>query len=111
MTFDFGEVPPLPACSTSECPNGHKWMPLLQIGQCPGCKAPLLALKMVNCPICNEPVAKLMLRVEHLPQGGTITALCAGHATLNDVTIVELLHQHAQQEQEQHVEREMPQKV
>lgn len=108
---DFGPEAPIAKCSTSKCSAGHVWTPVIQMAKCPGCDAPMLVVKMVNCPMCNEPVRSTTLRVEHCPHGGQITAVCLGHASLNEVLAVEFTHEHAQQEQDKHVVREMISKV
>lgn len=74
---------------------------------CPGCKEQLLAMMMVNCPVCNEPVAKTEIRSDHMPQGGAITPICRGSASLADITTIVLEHTHAQRIAESYSDRPM----
>lgn len=111
-TIDFGgPTQTIQPCSYNTCSAGHIWMPQMQITQCPGCRAPMLAVKMLQCPICNEPVVKLVFRSEHLPQGGQITPMCYGAASLNEVQVITVARQHAAQEQSKHEVREMISKI
>lgn len=103
-------TPPEP-CTRSTCPNGHVWIPIVQLVPCPACRAPLVAMKMINCPVCNEPTRNLRLRVDHLaPQGGIAPACIGGHS-FAEIAFLEHMHTHAAHEQAHHVEREMPQKL
>ena len=111
VPVNFEEAPSFPLCSKNVCSRGHEWLPHISLAKCPGCGAPIVAVKMVQCPICNEPVAKLQLRSEHLPQGGSITALCAGSATLNEVIVMEIERQHSSQEQSSYKDREVISKI
>lgn len=110
-TIDFGEAPSVDPCSYNECPQGHKWPPVLRVAQCPGCGGPILAIKMVQCPICNEPVTHRVIRADHLPHGGQITPMCRGAASLAEVTSIDIKCGHAEDEQKKYVDREMPSKV
>lgn len=98
-------------CSYNECSAGHKFTAQLALARCPGCQQAILAVKMVQCPVCNEPVSKMLLRTDHMPQGGGITPMCQGAASLNDVGVIEVGRTHAKTEQETYVEREMIQKL
>lgn len=108
---DFPPDTPSMVCSANECEAGHRWAPVIRVAECPGCKAPILAVKMVNCPVCNEPVKKMTLRSDHLPHGGNISALCQGHATLNEVISIDVERSHAQQEEENYKERDVFSKI
>lgn len=111
VPFDFGTPPPAEPCSWNECSRGHKFPPFIQLAQCPGCKGPIIAVKMVNCPICNEPVARVAMRLEHLPQSGQITPMCQGAATLNEVIQLKVERNHARLEEAAYKDREMISKV
>ncbi len=104
---DYNELPTLIACSANRCYNGHEWIPIIQLARCPGCASPLLAVKMLNCPICNEPVETFRLRSDHLPQGGAIMPMCRGSQSLAEVQVIEMRRHAAEQEEKNHVEREM----
>lgn len=112
VPVDFGQAgPTITPCTYNECAAGHRWNPQIQIAACPGCRTPMLAVKMLQCPICNEPVLRMVMRSEHLPQGGQITPLCLGASTLNEVNVVTIERTHASQEQQNHVVRDMIGKV
>lgn len=98
-------------CTFNSCPAGHIWPAVMAITKCPGCSQAVLAIKMLNCPICNEPTSKTVLRTDHMPHGGALTAICRGASSLADVGQIELLRRHAETEQESYIEREMIGKV
>lgn len=111
-TINFGpDATEQQICSSNSCSAGHVWQPVLALTKCPGCNSQLLVVKMVNCPICNEPSQLFRLRTDHLPQGGAVTPMCKGSASLGDVGVIEIVRQHAQHEQENHVIRNMPGKI
>ena len=111
VPFSFGPPPP-PACSISKCAKGHQWRPELRIAVCPGCQSPMLVLLMQNCPACNEPTAATNLRLDHMPQqSGQLMPICRGSATMAEPILIEMRHQHAADEQERHVVREVVSKV
>lgn len=109
--IDFGEATPPTSCSYNICANGHKWPPVLRVAQCPGCGGPILAAKMTQCPVCNEPVARRFIRVDHLPHGGQITPMCRGAGSLAEVMQVEMVCNHASDEEGKYIERQMPGKL
>lgn len=109
--FNWVEPAQQVVCSANVCANGHMWLPTLAITPCPQCKAPLLAIKMEQCPQCNEPPVHMRLRSDHIPRGGAIMPMCQGSASMGEINYIELKYQHAAQEEEKYVEREMPQKI
>ena len=71
----------------------------------------MMAMLMSNCPICNEPTSKSYLRIDHLPQGGSITPICKGSETLAESTMVTLEHTHYAVVEEAYKDREVISKV
>ena len=110
-TESLWQETPQQLCTSNSCATGHIWPVVVAIAKCPGCAQAVLAIKMVNCPICNEPTQRTVLRTDHMPHGGALTAICKGAASLADVGQIELLRRHAQAEQEAYKERGMIGKV
>lgn len=109
--FNFNEPAAFVPCSANVCINGHEWEPVLAIAKCPGCAAPIQVIKMLNCPLCNEPVERVRFRTDHLASGGQIAPMCRGSASLAEVTSVELIREHAREEERAHIVKEVPQKL
>ena len=65
-------------CSYCECIKGHVWPAQLAIGTCPGCHGHVLARRLCQCPTCNEPAERIMIRIDHLPDGGALLPVCKG---------------------------------
>lgn len=107
----FPEVLAPRPCSAQSCSAGHSWPPVIATTKCPGCGAPILVLKMLNCPICNEPSSGLRLRTDHLPQGGTITPVCKGSASMAEIIEVVIEQQHSADEEKNHKERTVISKI
>ena len=107
----FPDTDNIQLCSYNECPNGHRWPPVMQTASCPGCKAPIVLVKMVQCPSCNEPPSKWGFRSDHLPHGGVVTPMCKGSDSLAEVTYIEVERGHSKKTEADYKERELPGKV
>jgi hypothetical protein len=54
---------------------------------------------MQNCPICNEPTHRSVIRTDHVMKGGGVSARCMGQKNAAEVTIVEMVREHAREAQ------------
>ena len=91
--------PAAQVCSYNRCSRGHTWAPTLTLTRCPGCSGHVLAIKMENCPQCNEPCRDFALRADHLSPQMQVAPLCQGAATLAEAVLIQLRHEHVEQEE------------